>query len=220
MILIKNPLTLWLKHTFNNFKIEKINKSKSLKIGYMSIISKCTFGKFNTIGDYVNISNVKLDDLSYIVSKTSIKNTTIGKFCSIGPNCLIGLGKHPSKDFISTHPIFFSPLKQAQISFCNNSSFEEFQDIIIENDVWIGANVIILDGIKIKTGAIVAAGSIVTKDVPPYGIVGGNPAKLIKYRFSESEIEYLLESKWWEKDLIWLKENYKSFFTFNQFKEI
>lgn len=71
-------------------------------------------------------------------------------------------------------------------------------DIVIENDVWIGANVIILSGVKVGHGSIIGAGSIVTKDVPPYAIVGGNPAKVIKYRFSEDQIEKLLKIAWWD----------------------
>lgn len=70
----------------------------------------------------------------------------------------------------------------------------------IENDVWIGTSVIIMDGVKIGDGAILAAGSVVTNNVPPYAIVGGVPAKIMKYRFNSDEIEYLLSFKWWDKD--------------------
>jgi acetyltransferase-like isoleucine patch superfamily enzyme len=73
-------------------------------------------------------------------------------------------------------------------------------DIIIENDVWIGANVTILDNVRISSGAIIAAGAIITKDVPPYSIVGGNPGKIIKYRFNEEQIKALLQIRWWDRE--------------------
>lgn len=218
MILLKNPLTLWLKRTVINRKIEKKYKKNSLKIGYMSVVHNCSFGKYNVIGDHVSLTNVVMGDLSYVVAGASIKNTEIGKFCSIGPGCTVGLGKHPSRQFVSTHPAFFSTLKQSQISFVNKSYFQEFEKIKIGNDVWIGANVTVVDGVKISDGVIVAAGAIVTKDIPPYAIVGGNPAKIIRYRFEAEEIEYLKKIKWWDKDLSWLQKNYKLFFDIKNFK--
>jgi serine acetyltransferase len=80
-------------------------------------------------------------------------------------------------------------------------------DIIIENDVWIGATTTIMSGVKISNGAVVAAGSIVTKDVPPYAIVAGNPAKVVKYRFTEEQIKKLLLISWWDWDEQKIKDN-------------
>lgn len=78
-----------------------------------------------------------------------------------------------------------------------DSSFEDYKPIIIGNDVWIGARVVILDGVKVGDGAVIATGAIVTKDVPPYAIVGGVPAKIIKYRASEEQIREYADSEWW-----------------------
>lgn len=121
------------------------------------------------------------------------------------------MGIHPSNTFVSTHPVFFSNSKQIDLSFVNKNYFTEILPIEIGNDVWIGANVIILDGVKIGNGAILGAGSVVIRDVPDYAIVGGVPAKVIKYRFDKNQIKFLLQDKWWEKDIKYLCKNFKYF---------
>jgi len=209
--ILKNPISVWFAKLIKSKLLEYKNRDKFLKIGYMSHATNCTFGIYNTIYNDVSLNNVNLGDFTYIAGNTKISRTNIGKFCSIGPDCKMGLGKHPTKDFVSTHPIFFSTLKQAQISFADKNYFEEFERINIGNDVWIGANSIVVDGVQIGDGAIVAAGSVVTKEIPPYAIAGGVPAKVIKYRFEKEEIEKLLEIKWWEMDIEYLKNNFKKF---------
>ena len=121
---------------------------------------------------------------------------------------MIGLGKHPTRNFVSTHPAFFSSLGQSQVTFSTESVFEEFAKINIGNDVWIGARAIILDCVNIGDGAIIAACAVVTKDVPDYAVVGGVPAKILRYRFEPNEIKFLKEFTWWDKDISWLRENY------------
>lgn len=214
---IRNPLTLWFAKLIRSKMLEYKNRDKSLKIGYMSSVTNSNFGLYNTIYNKVSLNEVELGNFTYIAENTSISKTSIGKFCSIGPNCKIGLGKHPSNTFVSTHPIFFSTLKQAQISFADKSYFEEFENITIGNDVWLGANVIVIDGVNISDGVIVAASSVVTKDIPPYAIVGGVPAKIIKYRFKEDEIVNLLKIKWWDMDVGYLKNNFIKFHNIDSF---
>lgn len=209
--IIRNPLTDWFTFLRKSKILEFKYKSKFLKIGYMSSIKNCQFGIYNTIYSNVYLNEVQLGDFSYISDNTNISRTIIGKFCSIGPDCKIGLGEHPSSTFVSTHPIFFSNSNQAQISFANKSFFNEFENITIGNDVWIGSNVLVMDGVNIGDGAIIAAGAIVTKDIPAYAIVGGVPAKLIKYRFEKDEIRKLLERKWWDMDIDYLKKNFIKF---------
>ena len=177
----------------------------------MSSALKCSFGQYNTIYENVNLNEVRLGDFTYVANNTNISKTTIGKFCAIGPDCKVGLGKHPSSIFVSTHPIFFSTLGQAQITFADVDYFDEFENITIGNDVWLGANVIVVDGVNISDGAIISAGSVVTKNIPPYAIVGGVPAKIIRYRFKKDEIEKLLKLKWWDKDIEYLRNNFIKF---------
>jgi acetyltransferase-like isoleucine patch superfamily enzyme len=209
--LFRNPLYIWFVKFVKSKKLEYKHKNKSLKIGYLSYANSCTFGIYNTLYENVNLSEVQLGDYTYIAKDTSIFKTSIGKFCSIGPDSKIGLGKHPTKNFVSTHPAFFSTLKQARVTFCDKNYFDECEKITIGNDVWVGANVIVLDGVNISDGSIVAAGSVVTKDVPPYSIVAGIPARVIKYRFEQDEIAKLLDMKWWDMDLEILRKNYKKF---------
>lgn len=177
----------------------------------MSSISNCDFGIYNKIYSDVMLNNVVLDDFTYISNNTKIANTKIGKFSSVGPDVTIGLGKHPSRKFVSTHPIFFSKRSQAGISFADKSYFNEYEPISIGNDVWIGAGSTILDGVVIGDGAIIAAGSIVTNDVDPYTIVGGTPARLIRKRFTNDQIDFLTQFKWWNKDIKWLENNFQQF---------
>jgi acetyltransferase-like isoleucine patch superfamily enzyme len=118
----------------------------------------------------------------------------IGDFTSIAHNVNILLGGGHRLDTITTFPFgaFLPELGQGPDYYCTTKG-----SVFIGNDVWIGCNTVILSGVTIGDGAVVAAGSIVTKDVAPYAIVGGNPAKLIKYRFSNDIIEKLLYIKWW-----------------------
>ncbi|WP_102431736.1 MULTISPECIES: CatB-related O-acetyltransferase [unclassified Vibrio] len=164
-----------------------------------------------TIYQSVRLHNVHLNSFSYVANHTVIIGATIGKFCSIGPNCRIGLGMHPSSDFVSTHPVFFSSESHVGLQFTKKNHFPEYEDISIGNDVWIGAHVLIKDGVTIGNGAIVGAGAVVTKDVEPYAIVAGIPAKLLKYRFSINKIEYLQSNQWWNKDIKELRANYKKY---------
>jgi acetyltransferase-like isoleucine patch superfamily enzyme len=197
--------------------IEYSNKDKKLKLSLFVSIYDCKFGLHNFIGTNVSLSNSSLGDYSYVHSNSQISNVIIGKFCSIGMNVQMGLAKHPTK-FVSTHPSFYSNNKEFK-TFADKMYFQEYGNIIIENDVWIGNNAIIMDGIKIGNGSIISTGSIVTKDVLPYSIVGGVPAKIIKFRFSEDLIAKLLHIQWWNKTQEWLQSNYKYFHDINNFVE-
>ncbi|PLY04749.1 MAG: acetyltransferase [Arcobacter sp.] len=163
----------------------------------------------------------EINSYTYIAKKTEIYNAKIGKFCSIGPNSIIGLSTHPLDNFISTSPIFYSTEKQLPVRVVDKQYFNDsIKETIIGNDVWIGANVLITGGITIGNGAVIAAGSIVTKNVEEYAIVGGIPAKIIKYRFDLEKRKFLKESQWWNKSNInYLKMNYKKFHNFENLKK-
>ena len=148
--------------------------------------SQCKFGnKSYAVAPFL-LFNVQLGDHSYIARNAQAANVSIGKFCSIGPNFCCGLGIHPL-DGLSTSPFLYP------------NGAEEHKPVFIGNDVFIGANVTILDGVTIGDGAVIGAGAVVTKDIPPYAIAVGVPAKTIKYRFDENTQQLLLAEKWWEK---------------------
>ena len=156
--------------------------------------------------------NGKMGRCSYIGDDCRIV-ADIGRYCSISNRVITVEGKHPL-DRISTSPVFYSTNKQCGMTYVTNNTFEEInlnKRTIIENDVWIGENVIIKSGIKIGTGTVVAMGAVVTKDVEPYSIVGGVPAKLIKKRFDEATISCLLDSKWWDQPDTWIRNNFSYF---------
>lgn len=140
---------------------------------------------------------------SYAQKSAAIFNTDIGNFCSIGHCAVIGPFEHPL-DNLSTHPFTFGGTKM----FMNDDFYPSIKGYeptgrervrtLIGSDVWIGANAVVLRGARIGHGAVVAAGAVVKGDVPPYAIVGGVPAKIIRYRFAPEVIERLLSSAWWE----------------------
>lgn len=196
---------------------KKLQKKHKLKLGTKVYINRSsTFGGSNYLSNYATLKDSHIGFASYLGERTVIRKTKIGKYTSIGPDVKCIFGKHPSHTFVSTHPAFFSIMQQAGFSFTKKQLFQEYESPIsndsnyqieIGNDVWIGANVSIMDGISIGDGAIIAANALVTKDVPSYAIMGGVPAKLIKYRFTEDEIQFLNDLQWWNKDFEWIKQN-------------
>lgn len=184
----------------------------------------------NSVGRFSIISNSKIGFGTYIGKSVVFINARIGSYCSIANDIKVNSGQHPTEKFVSTSPAFFSPLNnpinKLSLSYIKETKFleqrftKDHYSIEIGNDVWIGNDARFIEGIVISDGAIVASGSLVTKDVPPYSIVAGVPARVIKYRFNKEEIEYLLRLKWWNKGEKWIIDHAEYFDNIKTLMEI
>ncbi len=162
-----------------------------------------------------SLNRVNISAFSYIGGESFIYDTDLKRYCSLAKNIYIGQGNHPMT-WLSSNPFQYQqsfriqtgelfPYHDEYSSYYIDETFRRevkkevsLPNTVIGNDVWIGVGAIILPGVKIGDGAIIGGGSIVTKDIPPYAIAVGNPARVIKYRFTPDIIEKLLEIKWWQ----------------------
>ena len=174
---------------------------------------------YSRLKDYSEIHHSKLGQFSYVSQYSMVNKATIGKFCSIANGCYIGLWEHNTD--VSTHSFYLYEHSGNFVKGYKNYD-KDYIETKIGNDVWVGANSVILKGIKVSHGAIIGAGSVVTKNIPPYSIAVGNPAKVIKYRYEKEDIKWLLKIKWWnfsrKKLDILIQKN--AFSDFSIFKKI
>lgn len=196
------------------WKRRKVNIKSGCKVSLSS-----TFEGYNSLGKNTFFSG-NIGYASYIGEDCHMV-AEIGKYTCIASRVITVRGAHPSKTWVSVHPAFYSEMKQCGMTYVDKEKFNENKPPVkIGNDVWIGDSALLLDGIKIGDGAIIAAGAVVTKDVEPYTIVGGVPAKEIRKRFNEEQVEFLLKTKWWEKDPDWIKNNANHFCNIEEFVKI
>jgi virginiamycin A acetyltransferase len=182
--------------------------------------ANCIVGDFSRVLNSELMRHVKIDrnnlvmsstidSYSYTGNFTVIQASQIGAYCSLSWGVSVGGGEHPLNRF-TTHDILYND--RYGFDTCADIGAERYQDRVeIKNDVWIGANSVILRGVRIGNGAVVGAGAVVTKDIPDYGIAVGNPARLIRYRFSDAVIERLLASQWWLLDADKLRKHISFF---------
>lgn len=210
---ILNPYLIYVN--YKRYKLLKKYKGKHLLLDLNVTIRNSKIGHYVFLGSKVKLIESEIGNHSYVNSKTIINYTKIGKFCSIGSNVIFGMGIHPT-NLISTHPSFYSNNKAFR-TYADKNYFVEYGNILVGNDVWIGSNVSIMEGVEIGDGAIIATGAVVTKDVRPYEVVGGVPAKHIKYRIDEKLIDQVRVTKWWDNDEKWFKENFRLFLNLEEF---
>ena len=172
-------ILLFVKFKLNHIKSSSYDISFKTKIGKnVSIMKNCEIDSLSSIGKY-----------TYVGNNCNVTKANIGNYCSIANNVSIGPGEH-NLSKISSNSVFY------------NNEYESLTKLncTINNDVWIGVDSIILRGVTVGNGAINRANSVVTKDIPEFAIAVGSPAKIIKYRFENSKIDQILQSKWWESD--------------------
>lgn len=181
--------------------------AKLLKKILVSAVRNSTFHKTSKVCSCSNILDSDVNKYSYIGSYCTVVNTEIGSFCSIADNCIIGGAMHPI-NFVSTSPVFCEGKNVMKKNFYNHH-YCSSERTVIGDDVWIGNNCLIKQGVKVGNGAIIGMGAVVTKDVLPYSIIGGNPAKLIRMRFDNDIVENLLKINWYNSDdLLLTKQAY------------
>jgi len=170
-------------------------------------VSDSSLGAYTEVGARTILTEVSMGDYSYVVNDSQITYTTIGKFCSIAAMTRINPGNHPMQRATQAHFTY-----RTSAYFPGEPDEAEFFDwrrqhhIHIGHDVWIGHGAVVLPGHNVGTGAVIAAGAIVTKDVPAYTIVGGNPARIIRRRFPEGIADRLAALAWWNWDRGQLRE--------------
>lgn len=181
-----------------------------------TIISGSVFEGKNTVFSGTSVVNCSFGYGTYVQKNCNLVFTKVGRYCSIADNVHTCIGVHPT-NLISTFPAFYYDTTP-ELGFTyhigeTEKEIVKYPDetkdyhIKIGNDVWIGSHAILMGGITIGDGAIIAAGSVVTRSVPPYSIMGGVPSRLIKYRFSDSIINRLTALKWWDKSEDWIIKN-------------
>jgi phosphonate metabolism protein (transferase hexapeptide repeat family) len=162
-------------------------------------VRDCALGRYTEIGARASVVETGLGDYSYVSSDTDIIYSQIGKFCSIAAHVRINPGNHPMERASQSHFTYrasrYFPGETDEPDFF---AWRRSHAVTIGHDVWIGHGVVVLAGRTIGTGAVLAAGAIITKDVAPYAIVGGNPARPIRPRFPAEIADQLLQLAWWD----------------------
>lgn len=183
-----------------------------------SSIRNSFLGSWTDIGPGVDITESEVGDYTYFAGDASAIYSTIGKFCSIASHVRINPGNHPMLRVMQHHCTY----RRVQYGFDTKNDEEFFNwrradRVEMGHDVWLGHGVIVMPGIRIGTGAVVGSGAVVTKDIPPYAVAVGVPAKVIKMRFEEAVVERVMKSCWWEWDRKTLEARFQEFLDIETF---
>ena len=172
--------------------------SKVIKKLRCAAVKNSTIDRSAKVESGSSVVNSSMERHTFCGYDCDISHCEIGSFTSIANDVVIGGGMHPM-DWVSMSPVFYAGRDSVNAKFSEHER-EAVKKTVIGHDVWIGRNALISQGVKIGHGAVVGMGSVVTKDVEPYSVVAGTPARLIGYRFDEELRKKLLKSEWWAMD--------------------
>lgn len=180
---------------FQKYRLRHNELSRTSVINPKAKLANVRARDYTRFAEYSDVRDSDINSYSTIGRFTKIVNAKVGKFCAISWDCTINAVTHPY-DHLSIHAFPYVPHAGEFVK----ERTRTISEVEIGNDVWVGANSVIMPGVTIGDGAIVGASAVVTKDVPPYAIVIGVPAKVIKYRFSDEIIDKLMHIRWWDFD--------------------
>lgn len=216
------PIRRFLLYCYHKYKHRHLVMFDST--AYLS--HRCLFEGMNRVGGYTSFYG-RMGRGSYIGNDCHI-SADIGRFTSIGNHVTQILESHPYKEpSVTTSPMFYSLKRQNGHTFAKKQMAEEYRyydkereiAFRIGNDCWVGNDVCFIGGVQVGDGAVILTRALVAKDVPPYAIVGGIPAKVIGYRYDEETIDFLMEVQWWNKDVKSIEEHWESFSDMERFKK-
>lgn len=221
---ILNELRYKLNYLYYKIFAPKYMVSLGKKV---RIHKETVFEGKNRVGSNTDVSLSKLGRCTYVGGRCCLVRCEVGRYTSISNSVELVKGQHPIREYMSTSPMFYSKQYGGGWTYVEDEYFEPYKyvdnekrwSVKIGNDVWIGRGTKILEGVTIGDGAVVGAYTIVTKDLVPYGIYVGCPARLVGYRYDSEIIDLLLSYEWWNKDENWIKENAFLFRNKNMFIE-
>jgi phosphonate metabolism protein (transferase hexapeptide repeat family) len=161
-------------------------------------VQDCRFGHYNEVGARTTMREVTFGDYSYVVQDSQIIYAEIGKFCSIASHTRVNPGNHPLERVALSHVTYRASAYGLGSDEPGFFEWRRSHRVTLGHDVWLGHGVIVLPGVAIGTGAAIGAGAVVTKDIPPFAVAVGNPARVIRFRFAEEVRTALLRIRWWD----------------------
>lgn len=182
----------------------KARLSEAPTIHPEATVTNCELGVWTEVGKGTVMKDAQMGDYSYITRDCSVVWTTIGKYCSIAASTRINPGNHPTWRAVQHHSVYRSEAYGMGEDDHDFFAWRKDHWVTIGHDVWIGHGVVITAGVSVGNGAVIGAGAVVTRDVAPYEVVGGVPARLIKRRFTEAQAQALQAIAWWD----WPREKY------------